>query len=102
MDYQPELEFARRIAVAAGDNAQRIRAGGISAETKSDDSPVTVADKDNERLIREAIERAFPADGILGEEGASKAGSSGRRCAASSFVSTARAGAILAAIGPSI
>ena len=30
-------------------------------------------------MVREAIEREFPDDGILGEEGSSKAGSSGRR-----------------------
>jgi len=79
MKYQRELELARRAAVAAGENAKSIRAGGISAETKPDASPVTIADKDNERLIREAIEREFPDDGILGEEGASKASASGRR-----------------------
>ena len=79
MNYQPELEFARRIANTAGENAQRIRAQGIRAETKPDDSPVTNADRENERIIREAIELEFPADGILGEEGTSKAGSSSRR-----------------------
>jgi histidinol-phosphatase len=79
MTYNLELEFARRIALQAGENAKRLRAGGISAEIKPDDSPVTIADKDNERLIREAIEREFPADGILGEEGSSKPGTSGRR-----------------------
>ena len=79
MTYRPELDFARRIAIAAGENARRIRANGITAETKEDASPVTVADKDNERLIREAIENQFPEDGILGEEGSSKPGSSGRR-----------------------
>jgi histidinol-phosphatase len=81
MSFQDELDLARRIAIAAGENAVRIRQGGISVETKPDDSPVTVADKDNERLICEAIERAFPADGILGEEGACKSGTSGRRWA---------------------
>jgi 3'-phosphoadenosine 5'-phosphosulfate (PAPS) 3'-phosphatase len=55
MNYERELEFARRIAEAAGENAKEIRAGGISAETKPDNSPVTIADRDNERLIREAI-----------------------------------------------
>ncbi len=79
MKYERELDFARRIAVMAGENARRIRAGGICAETKPDASPVTVADKENERLIREAIEIEFPNDSILGEEGSSKAGSSGRR-----------------------
>jgi histidinol phosphatase-like enzyme (inositol monophosphatase family) len=79
MAYERELEFARRVAAAAGENARRIRAGGIAAETKPDASPVTIADKENERLIREAIERGFPDDGILGEEGSCKAGTSGRR-----------------------
>jgi histidinol-phosphatase len=74
-----ELEFARRIAAAAGENARAIRSRGITAETKPDASPVTIADKDNERLIREAVEREFPDDGILGEEGSSKPGTSGRR-----------------------
>ena len=79
MKYRQELEFARRIAATAGENARRIRAQGVVAETKTDESPVTAADKDNERLVREAIENEFPADGILGEEGASKSGTSGRR-----------------------
>ena len=67
------------MAVAAGENARRIRSRGVTAETKPDASPVTIADKENERLIREAVEREFPADGILGEEGSSKRGTSGRR-----------------------
>src|SRR5471030_1103209 len=79
MNYQREIEFARRIATVAGENAMYIRARGICVETKADASPVTIADRENERLIREAIEREFPGDGILGEEGSSKEGSSGRR-----------------------
>jgi histidinol-phosphatase len=79
MNYQREIDFARRMAVQAGENAMALLAGGISAETKADASPVTIADKENERLICEAIEREFPEDGILGEEGACKTGSSGRR-----------------------
>ena len=79
MHYERELEFARRLAMAAGANAKDIRARGVSAETKADTSPVTVADKENELIVREAIEREFPDDGILGEEGSSKAGSSRRR-----------------------
>ncbi|HUB80469.1 MAG TPA: inositol monophosphatase [Bryobacteraceae bacterium] len=78
MKYQREVEFARRMAAAAGANAQHIRKQGINAEAKADASPVTVADRDNERLLREAIESEFPDDGILGEEGSSKAGTSGR------------------------
>ncbi len=79
MNYQRELEFARRVAIAAGLNARLIRSRGVSAETKPDRSPVTVADRENEIIVREAIEREFPDDGILGEEGGSKGGVSGRR-----------------------
>lgn len=79
MNYQRELEFARRIATMAGENARRIRAQGIRTETKPDASPVTNADRENERIIRDAVELEFPFDGIVGEEGAGKAGSSGRR-----------------------
>ncbi len=79
MPYHRELNFARRVAERAGENAARIRTGDIGVEVKPDASPVTIADRDNERLIREAIEREFPDDGIVGEEGARKPGISGRR-----------------------
>jgi histidinol-phosphatase len=78
MPYERELEFARRAAVLAGENAIRIRGAGITAETKPDDSPVTEADRANERLLRDMIEAEFPEDGILGEEGARKQSASGR------------------------
>lgn len=79
MNYEKELKFARRIAKAAGENATSFCGQTIHVETKADQSPVTAVDKDNERLICEAITREFPEDGILGEEGASKSGNSGRR-----------------------
>jgi len=79
MNYQKEIDFARRLADMAGRNAARIRENGVTAETKADNSPVTVADRENEKLIREAIEHEFPRDGVLGEEGSSKDGNSGRR-----------------------
>jgi histidinol-phosphatase len=79
MKYDREIEFARRLAALAGENAKQIRARGVSVQTKPDTSPVTIADQENERLVREAIEREFPEDAILGEEGSSKSGSSGRR-----------------------
>ena len=47
----------------------------LLVETKSDDSPVTVAARDAEALLRQRIESAFPGDGILGEEHGEKIGS---------------------------
>ncbi len=41
---------------------------GLLVESKSDDSPVTVADRGAEKLIRKMLSESFPHDGILGEE----------------------------------
>src|SRR4030095_7881363 len=41
---------------------------GIQPDFKSDDTPVTVADKKSEELIRARIEKQFPKHEILGEE----------------------------------
>jgi len=78
MGYAREIEFARRATKLAGENAVRIRGNGIAAETKPDDSPVTLADRENERLLFGMIDGEFPEDGIIGEEGARKGSRSGR------------------------
>jgi histidinol phosphatase-like enzyme (inositol monophosphatase family) len=41
---------------------------GTAAERKPDATPVTVADREAEALLRTRIERFHPGDGILGEE----------------------------------
>jgi histidinol-phosphatase len=51
----------------------------IVAETKSDHSPVTQADRECERMVARLLSDAFPDDGILGEEGARSDSRSGRR-----------------------
>lgn len=79
MSLEQELKFAQDAARGAGELALDYRRRGVIAEDKPDDSPVTDADKACERLVVSLIEKTFPSDGILGEEGASKAGSSGRR-----------------------
>jgi len=79
MPWEREIEVCRDVARRAGELALRHAARGVSAEDKSDDSPVTVADRECERLIVEGLRAAFPDDGFLGEEGASDPGRSGRR-----------------------
>ena len=61
--------MARAAAVRAGELALRHQARGLTAETKDDLSPVTVADREGERLIASMLAEAFPEDGLLGEEG---------------------------------
>lgn len=79
MAYQTELTAGAAIARKAGDLALKIREGNIGIEVKSDESPVTIADRACEKLIVEELQRAFPEDGLLGEEGAARESSNGRR-----------------------
>lgn len=64
----PRLAFAIDAAIAAGRLTLRYFQAGTQVDLKSDSSPVTVADRDAERLIRERIGTAYPGEAILGEE----------------------------------
>jgi histidinol-phosphatase len=79
MAYEKELKIGADIAREAGILALKIREGTLGIEIKADESPVTVADKACEKLIVEGLSAAFPDDGLLGEEGASRESASGRR-----------------------
>ncbi|HEY2968593.1 MAG TPA: inositol monophosphatase family protein [Casimicrobiaceae bacterium] len=64
-------EFARRLARDAGALAQRYfrREIDFVAEAKSPQDFVSAADHAVEAFIRERLQKAFPADAVLGEEG---------------------------------
>ena len=79
MAYEKEMSIGAEIARKAGDLAVKIREGNIGVESKSDESPVTIADKACEKLIVEELTAAFPDDGLLGEEGANRESSNGRK-----------------------
>ncbi len=77
---QATLDLALGLARAAGDRTLRwFRADDLTVERKDDGTPVTAADRDAERFLREELLAAFPDDGILGEEEAPRASTSGRR-----------------------
>jgi histidinol phosphatase-like enzyme (inositol monophosphatase family) len=72
------LQFAVEIACEAGDGTLRyFRRPDLAVERKADLSPVTVADRSAEELLRERIGKRFPEDAIIGEEFGEKAGRSG-------------------------
>src|SRR5882724_8476981 len=77
-DWSRELEVAIRASTQAVELALRYQPG-IIAETKSDKSPVTTADRECEKLIARILSEAFPEDGLLGEEGTNVESRSGRR-----------------------
>jgi histidinol-phosphatase len=69
MNLRPYLEFGVQTAYEAG----RLTLGyfGTKAarpEFKVDDTPVTVADREAERLIRQRIGARYPKHAVLGEE----------------------------------
>jgi histidinol phosphatase-like enzyme (inositol monophosphatase family) len=79
-DLSRRLELTRRIAVEAGELTLRyFQQAELAVETKHDSSPVTVADRQAEQLLRQRISAAFPEDGILGEEFGEQHGNSGYR-----------------------
>ena len=78
-DLDQRLDLARSAAAEAARLTLRYFRTGVDVERKSDDSPVTIADREAEQLLRQRIGDAFPQDGILGEEFPEVEGSSGYR-----------------------
>lgn len=64
----PELECALEAVREAGNLALHHFKTGIAVERKPDESPVTVADREVEALLRDRLKARFPNYGILGEE----------------------------------
>lgn len=72
-------KLAQEVACAAGRHTLRYFQQGVGFERKSDQSPVTIADREAEQLARKMIQEAFPQDALLGEEFGEVAGTSGYR-----------------------
>jgi histidinol phosphatase-like enzyme (inositol monophosphatase family) len=82
----PAIELTRRLDVAlatAGEAGQitleYFRRDDLEVERKSDDSPVTAADRRAEECLRGCIAATFPDDAVLGEELPDRPGTSGFR-----------------------
>ena len=77
--WRNRYELAVQAARQAGQLALRYYDGEFVVEHKADLSPVTVADREAEQLLRKVLLGAFPTDGFLGEEFGDTPGSSGFR-----------------------
>jgi histidinol phosphatase-like enzyme (inositol monophosphatase family) len=62
------LDLALSAAREAGDVTLQYFQKNPAVEIKADLSPVTIADRESERVLRQRIERRFADHGILGEE----------------------------------
>lgn len=77
-----EIAPRLQLALAAGQAAGRLtldyfQHDDLAVDRKSDASPVTIADRSAEQLLREQIAASFPRDAILGEELGRTDGTSG-------------------------
>jgi histidinol-phosphatase len=78
-DWRNRYEVAREVAHEAGQFALGHFDHDIAVEWKKDHSPVTLADRGAEQILRTKLLERFPQDGFLGEESGAVLGSSGFR-----------------------
>jgi histidinol-phosphatase len=78
-DWRSRYELAVEAARRAGDLARTYYESTFEIELKPDASPVTIADKGAEELIRTLVGKHFPNDGFLGEEFGDQPGTTGFR-----------------------
>ncbi|MBM3997572.1 MAG: histidinol phosphate phosphatase [Planctomycetes bacterium] len=78
-DWRNRHDAARAAAEEAGRFALQYFDQGIAVEWKPDQSPVTMADRGAEQLLRKKLLELFPGDGFLGEEFGDTPGTSGYR-----------------------
>lgn len=79
-DLSARLSLALEASAEAAQLTLRyFRSESLEVELKPDASPVTLADRGAEQLLRERIAARFPQDSILGEEFPERSGSSGYR-----------------------
>ena len=62
------LDVAKRAASAAAEVIARHYRAGVDVETKSDETPVTIADREAEQVIKRTLKSAFPDHAYYGEE----------------------------------
>jgi inositol-phosphate phosphatase / L-galactose 1-phosphate phosphatase / histidinol-phosphatase len=68
MTRRDDLALAHRLADAAGEAIRPFYRAHYTTDYKSDESPVTQADRAAEAAIRAILEQERPDDGIIGEE----------------------------------
>jgi len=75
--FHGRVAFALSLAAAASrETLKYFRTSEFQVERKSDRSPVTLADKQAEQVVRGMVSESFPSDAILGEEFGSVSGTS--------------------------
>src|SRR5258708_24489449 len=79
-EWRSRYDAAVTAVQQAGQHALSYFDRGVTVEWKADRSPVTLADREAEQMLRADLLGAFPNDGFLGEEFGDQSGTSGFRC----------------------
>jgi len=80
MPYSKEMSLALDLCQKAGAIALKYwQSQDLKIDLKADNSEVTQADKECERMLRESISKAYPNDGFLGEEEGESPAKAGQR-----------------------
>ena len=77
--WREELQAATELAQSAGQAILRIREEGFDTLSKGDAGPITTADTEADRILRQGLLGRFPEDGWLSEESADDPGRLARR-----------------------
>jgi len=62
------ISFSKQLAEASGEVIQKYFRANFPVDTKADNTPVTIADREAELLMRQMILERYPNHGIIGEE----------------------------------
>src|SRR5438067_201328 len=62
------LDVAMEAAYLGGRRTLAYFNAGVAVELKSDQTPVTCADRESEQIIRARIAKTFPSHSVIGEE----------------------------------
>ncbi len=68
MPFENELSVIKKAVYEAGSAINKIAQGDFETTIKEDNSPLTIADLECNRILKEAVSNNFPDDGWLSEE----------------------------------
>jgi myo-inositol-1(or 4)-monophosphatase len=68
MEAQETINFIQELAQASGEIIRKYFRNPLDVDAKPDSTPVTIADRQSELIMRELISQRYPDHGVLGEE----------------------------------
>ena len=80
MKKQETINFIQELAQTSGEIIRKYFRNPLDVDAKPDRTPVTIADRQSELIMRKLISQRYPSHGILGEEFGATNGSRTQYC----------------------